>query len=302
MQRIGRAGHHVGGTSIGRILPKFRGDLLEATVVAKKMLEGEVESIRVPDSALVAFGFGDAAKSARSASASLVFERCAAVIDAFTGADAQQCKNLVDLRNRELHTGELVFGGWAADSLAETYRLLRVLAGHAGRTLEDLLGEESGAAAEDVVAAAEEKNTKEVTKKLTTATTYFFDVLGEAEQAEQQDRAMRASQIRSATVEGGKPVSCPICDSQASLQGRVIRTSPEQLDGFELVSNHTHQPTAFACSGCRLDLPSLREIYVAAKVNPAFKPLTSPFTLEIRAALDEYVPDPADFYEEFMDE
>ncbi|MEJ7603985.1 MAG: DEAD/DEAH box helicase, partial [Kofleriaceae bacterium] len=52
LQRVGRAGHHVGGVSRGRILPKFRGDLLEATVVARKMLDGEVESIRVPDSAL----------------------------------------------------------------------------------------------------------------------------------------------------------------------------------------------------------------------------------------------------------
>jgi ATP-dependent Lhr-like helicase len=52
LQRIGRAGHHVGGTSLGRIFPKFRGDLLEATVVASKMLGGEVEAIRVPDSAL----------------------------------------------------------------------------------------------------------------------------------------------------------------------------------------------------------------------------------------------------------
>src|SRR6185436_18106640 len=52
LQRIGRAGHHVGGVSRGRILPKFRGDLLEATVVARKMLDGEVEAIRVPESAL----------------------------------------------------------------------------------------------------------------------------------------------------------------------------------------------------------------------------------------------------------
>jgi ATP-dependent Lhr-like helicase len=52
LQRIGRAGHHVGGTSIGRIVPKFRGDLLEAAVVARRMLDGEVEAIRVPDSAL----------------------------------------------------------------------------------------------------------------------------------------------------------------------------------------------------------------------------------------------------------
>ncbi|CAN5865090.1 ATP-dependent helicase [soil metagenome] len=52
LQRIGRANHQVGGISRGRIIPKFRGDLLEATVVAKLMLAGEVESIRVPDSAL----------------------------------------------------------------------------------------------------------------------------------------------------------------------------------------------------------------------------------------------------------
>ncbi|HEX5062591.1 MAG TPA: DEAD/DEAH box helicase, partial [Kofleriaceae bacterium] len=52
LQRIGRASHHVGGTSRGRILPKFRGDLLEATVVAHEMLDGKVEAIRVPDSAL----------------------------------------------------------------------------------------------------------------------------------------------------------------------------------------------------------------------------------------------------------
>ncbi|MFN0251359.1 MAG: DEAD/DEAH box helicase [Kofleriaceae bacterium] len=52
LQRIGRANHQVGGTSRGRMIPKFRGDLLEATVVARKMLDGEVESIRVPDSAL----------------------------------------------------------------------------------------------------------------------------------------------------------------------------------------------------------------------------------------------------------
>ncbi|HEY6033047.1 MAG TPA: DEAD/DEAH box helicase, partial [Kofleriaceae bacterium] len=52
LQRIGRAGHQVGGTSIGRIFPKFRGDLLEATVVARGMLDGAVEAIRVPDSAL----------------------------------------------------------------------------------------------------------------------------------------------------------------------------------------------------------------------------------------------------------
>ena len=48
LQRIGRAGHGVGQVSIGRIFPKFRGDLLEAAVVAQRMQQGQLESIAVP--------------------------------------------------------------------------------------------------------------------------------------------------------------------------------------------------------------------------------------------------------------
>jgi ATP-dependent helicase Lhr and Lhr-like helicase len=48
LQRIGRAGHQVGEPSRGKIFPKYRGDLLEATVVVKRMLEGEIEETRYP--------------------------------------------------------------------------------------------------------------------------------------------------------------------------------------------------------------------------------------------------------------
>ncbi|CAN5753259.1 ATP-dependent helicase [soil metagenome] len=46
LQRIGRAGHQVGEPSRGSIYPKHRGDLLEAAVVVKRMLSGEIESTR----------------------------------------------------------------------------------------------------------------------------------------------------------------------------------------------------------------------------------------------------------------
>jgi ATP-dependent Lhr-like helicase len=48
LQRIGRAGHHVGDVSKGRIFPKFRGDLLECAVVTKLMREGRIEPTVVP--------------------------------------------------------------------------------------------------------------------------------------------------------------------------------------------------------------------------------------------------------------
>ncbi|MBV9798714.1 MAG: DEAD/DEAH box helicase, partial [Solirubrobacterales bacterium] len=52
LQRVGRAGHSVGDVSRGRIFPKFRADLLECAVVAKRMREGEIETTVVPKNAL----------------------------------------------------------------------------------------------------------------------------------------------------------------------------------------------------------------------------------------------------------
>ena len=52
LQRVGRAGHGLGQTSKGRIFPKFRGDLLEAAVVADRMREGAIEETVVPSNPL----------------------------------------------------------------------------------------------------------------------------------------------------------------------------------------------------------------------------------------------------------
>jgi ATP-dependent helicase Lhr and Lhr-like helicase len=46
MQRIGRAGHHVGAASEGIIFPKYRADLIACAAVTRAMQEGLVESTR----------------------------------------------------------------------------------------------------------------------------------------------------------------------------------------------------------------------------------------------------------------
>jgi len=48
LQRVGRSGHQVGGVSRAKIFPKYRGDLLVATVVTAQMLQRKVESTRIP--------------------------------------------------------------------------------------------------------------------------------------------------------------------------------------------------------------------------------------------------------------
>ena len=48
LQRIGRAGHHVGGVSSGHFFPKYRGDLLACAAVTARMDRGLVEASRYP--------------------------------------------------------------------------------------------------------------------------------------------------------------------------------------------------------------------------------------------------------------
>ncbi len=52
LQRVGRAGHTLGEVSKGRIFPKFRADLLECAVVAKRMRSGEIEETVIPQNPL----------------------------------------------------------------------------------------------------------------------------------------------------------------------------------------------------------------------------------------------------------
>ncbi|SEB86423.1 ATP-dependent helicase Lhr and Lhr-like helicase [Paramicrobacterium humi] len=48
LQRVGRAGHQVGEISHGVLFPKHRADLVNSAVAAERMLEGKIESMRVP--------------------------------------------------------------------------------------------------------------------------------------------------------------------------------------------------------------------------------------------------------------
>lgn len=52
LQRVGRAGHLVGQTSKGRLIPKTEADLLELAVLVREMLAGNVERLQTPTGCL----------------------------------------------------------------------------------------------------------------------------------------------------------------------------------------------------------------------------------------------------------
>ena len=52
VQRVGRAGHHVGEVSRGVLLPKHRSDLVHTAVVVERMRSGAIEALRIPTNPL----------------------------------------------------------------------------------------------------------------------------------------------------------------------------------------------------------------------------------------------------------
>ena len=52
LQRVGRAGHLLGLTSTGRLFPTHRDDLVEMAVLAKAMLEADLEPVHIPENCL----------------------------------------------------------------------------------------------------------------------------------------------------------------------------------------------------------------------------------------------------------
>ncbi|EMQ97231.1 ATP-dependent helicase [Paeniglutamicibacter gangotriensis] len=48
LQRVGRAGHQVGQTSIGAFFPKHRADLLATALTVSRMREGKIEKLHIP--------------------------------------------------------------------------------------------------------------------------------------------------------------------------------------------------------------------------------------------------------------
>jgi ATP-dependent Lhr-like helicase len=100
LQRIGRAGHSVGDVSQGRIFPKFRGDLLECAVVARRMREGEIETTVVPRNALDVLAQQIVAIAAAAGETPMAVDDLHALITrtySFSELSRQQLENVLDM-------------------------------------------------------------------------------------------------------------------------------------------------------------------------------------------------------------
>ena len=98
LQRVGRAGHALGEVSKGRIFPKFRADLLECAVVAKRMRDGEIEETVIPRNPLDVLAQHIVVDGRRRASgSSTTIEKLVTATESFRELSREQLENVLDM-------------------------------------------------------------------------------------------------------------------------------------------------------------------------------------------------------------
>jgi len=97
LQRIGRAGHGLGETSKGRIFPKYRGDLLECAVVARRMREGEIEETVIPQNPLDVLAQHLVSMAALDEWEVDAVERLVTATESFRELSREQLENVLDM-------------------------------------------------------------------------------------------------------------------------------------------------------------------------------------------------------------
>ncbi|MFI5026534.1 MAG: DEAD/DEAH box helicase, partial [Solirubrobacterales bacterium] len=97
LQRVGRAGHSLDEVSRGRIFPKFRADLLECAVVAKRMREGAIEETVIPQNPLDVLAQQLVAMAALDEWEIDAVERLVTASEPFHDLSREQLENVLDM-------------------------------------------------------------------------------------------------------------------------------------------------------------------------------------------------------------
>jgi hypothetical protein len=214
------------------------------------------------DSILYAFGLPSTAQP-KSIKITLVFARIKLLVGDFSDDDIKFCNFFIDLRNRELHTGDMAFehvptGRW----LPRYYAVLAKLIGHLGHKLSDVVGTAEAEAAEEIIAAMKNNRIKEVKARIAAAAKKFFSL-----PSDEQDMALiqDGMQFSHETYESGDAVfrrKCPCCEGGGRITAKKIGETPERLADGEVKYQEIYTPSSFECSVCGLVLNGYDELIV----------------------------------------
>lgn len=193
-----------------------------------------------------------------------VIERLEELEPKVTPEIAGFCKQHLQRRNTELHSGELIFSELGTSKwLPRFYLALRTLLAVMGKELQDVVSEPS--TAQSMIEALEDEAAKAIEKEIK-AHQKVWSKKSEGE------RATAIAQATAwATRHAGHRVDCPSCSSPALLQGSpsgAVSTEIDEKEG-EIIQRQTMLPTSFECIACGLRISGLSKL-AACGLGDAF--------------------------------
>lgn len=227
----------------------------------------------------------------RSVPAKTVFHRLTVVAPGFTDVDFKFCTALMEMRNAELHSGQLPFDKYPAKNwFPHLCRVVKLLVEFCGKTIGDLFGEAEANAAEEMIKAFEAKLHDEVHAAIRKSAESFgaLDV---------GERLQRIEALKKLLVEHSdwksKRVKCPACDADGVLHGEVLKALEAKATEEGIEERAVIMPTKFTCFACGLALPSAQHLLVAG--------MAEHYTVATVADPKDYYGiefDPSEYYEE----
>jgi len=213
-----------------------------------------------PENIFFAFGY-PSGKPPKSVPAKTVFHRLTVIVPEFKENDFKFCMSLMELRNAEVHSGELPFSNYPVDRwLPRFLKVTKLLAEFNDRNLSALLGPEEAAASDKIIQTLEDAILKRAKQAISEANKNFNKLELEVRLSKEKEAK---TNVRKFLDWKSRIVKCPSCGVDAALKGEVIRFLDPKATDDGIEERAVIMPTELYCVFCELSLSSHAMVFHA---------------------------------------
>jgi len=242
------------------------------------------------DNILYVFGYS-ISKLPKSVPIKTVLERLTKIIEKFKRNEFEFCMNLMERRNRELHSGAPAFEDFPTKVwLVEYYRIANLMLEFQEKTLKDFLQEEDAIVAAKMIEEDIHSIKAKVKMLIKKHKDEFYKAYPDNESRKKQREGSFSYFIFSPSKKYSKQVICPACKAKAMVYGEISRANEPFLEGDLIIRNISALPTTFECVSCGLKLETYAQIQSAELGD--YIDVTETYT-----PMDYYDFDPMDYFE-----
>lgn len=211
-----------------------------------------------------------------------VFGLCKRVVPDFNEEDKKSCLYYINLRNQELHTGDLLPSQLPFEY--DYYRIIKLFVTHCEKTLEELLGEPHAKYVNQLLKDSEKRQVDELASLIVKAKESFETLSPNEQQQKQTQASVWVEWLMNAemgnlinepiALQKTVKVKCPVCLSDAPLTIQSTRTTRSISENHKAYPENENvkislvfKPSYFSCHACDLTLNSLTKFLALSKVK-----------------------------------